>query len=364
MSKWTIAIVAALAVSVCAPSAQAALVNGDFETTEGIVTGWWPTTFGDWVGDPASFVGTDKGISPQSGSQMIRFDAASYLGPGAGTTESQLGQLVDITPAQGDGTHTANFSGWFNRVSGNAQTDTEFRLEMYAMQGNPANSTNMRVNRTYLDMTDNTFQAAANNWQQLSTSMLIPSGTDFLLVFAVAVENVHNDASFPEYHGHYGDNFQLNISEPIGDDDEPGDDDDDTPRAELVYDAASGEVTLESLTGHMITQFTLLSPDKFLGGTTFPNPPGNNLDLDNVISYTDLTATGWNGIISLGEILDSGYLKQELIDDILTSATFYVEGTNGPWNFEIDVINEIPEPLTMSLLATGGLAVLLRRRKK
>jgi len=365
MSKWTIAIVATLAVSVFAPSAQAGLVNGDFETTENITTGGWPETFGDWVGDAASFVGTNKGISPQSGSQMIRFDGSDYRGAHPTNVESQLGQLVDLTPTQGNGTHTAEFSGWFNRVSGDAQTDTEFRVEMYAMQGNPANSTNMRVNDTYLEKRQSTFQAAPNNWQELSTAMLIPNGTDFLLVFAVAVENVFNDASNPEYDGHYGDNFQLNITAPIGDDDgddDYGDDDDDTPRATLTYDQTTGEVTLDTLDS--ITQFTLMSPNEFLGGTIFPNPPGSNIDLSNVIRYTDLSATGWTGIISLGEILNSGYTKQELIDTILTSATFYVDGTNGPWDFEIDVINEVPEPLTMSLLATGGLAVLLRRRKK
>jgi hypothetical protein len=367
MSKWTIALVAVLGLSVSAGTATAGLINGGFETTENVTTGWWPVAYSqDWVGDEVHFVGAENGVTPVEGSQMIRFVGSGYDGPSRANTASQLGQLVELDSTEGDGNHTANISGWFNRVAGDAQTDTRFTLDLYAMSGDPADSTAKRVNEDWLDMVS--LEIFSNDdpadWEQAQGSMLIPSGADYLLVFAVAYENVHNDSGYPEYDGHYADDIQLNITAPIGDDDDPGDDDDDqTPSADFRYNFQTGEVILQSTSGHLITSFLLLSDDEFQGGTDFPESwPGSNTDLANVISYIDLDAGGFFGQ-ELGAILEAGYTKEELMNEILDNYTFYVEGTNGPWDFNIQVFN-VPEPITMSLLATGGLAMVLRRRRR
>jgi hypothetical protein len=363
MSKWTIAIVATVALSVCAGSAQAALVNGGFETNESL-GGVWPGTYGDWSGDLSQRVGTTNGIAPQQGSWMLEFLGTSAGGANGATREAEVGQLVDITPQQADGTYTANLSGWFNRVNGNAQTDTEFAVAVYAMSGNPGGAHANYLAGNYLSSNAGNVLTTGNTWQQAATSMLIPEGTDYLMVVAKAREDVSNDATFREFDGHYGDNIQLNITGGVGDDD---DDDDDTgPRARLTYNRANGEVTIETLSGDAITHFVLLSPEAFLAGNVnWPDDNLGNVAYDSAIVYTDPELIGFDGIVSIGQILEAmNITEQELIDNYLTTAKFSTATSGGLVDFDIRVEGIIPEPITMSLLATGGLAVLIRRRRK
>ena len=48
-------------------------------------------------------------------------------------------------------------------------------------------------------------------WEFVSTTMQIPSATDFLVVKIQSSENIFNDSSGTEFDGHYADSISLTI---------------------------------------------------------------------------------------------------------------------------------------------------------
>jgi hypothetical protein len=48
-------------------------------------------------------------------------------------------------------------------------------------------------------------------WQKCEVRLLLPQGTDYVVVEIRAVENVVNDAQFPEFDGHYVDDVGLEV---------------------------------------------------------------------------------------------------------------------------------------------------------
>ncbi|MFP4053111.1 MAG: PEP-CTERM sorting domain-containing protein [Phycisphaerae bacterium] len=371
MSKWLIALVAIVTLSVVG-SAQANLIsNPGFETNEVFDVGV-PNTFGDWLGDDASRVGGQRGVSPRSGNRMLRFDAtgdgASLVG-----TMAEMYQLVDITASQADGSHTASLSAWFNRSGGD---DRKFSVKVYAVQGSPASAHNKLLSNDFLRADSGVVRTDSNpgTWQQASASLLIPSGTDYLMVRVAATEDGTNDFVAPEFAGHYVDDVSLQVTSPgTGDDDDDDDpiieddDDDDTPRAKLIYNWADGSVTIETITPDLITAFALKSSEgNFLvGNVNFPKDFLTNADTATQISYADLDRDGFGGTVALGQILAAGIDPNDILDMItMESARFYVAPDfTGIFDFEMEVINYVPEPFTLSLVAVGGLLAIRRKRR-
>ena len=120
----TIGIAAALLLAQAA-AAQNVLVNPDFEgTAPGLDV---PNVTGVWSGDVTTLVvGAENGISPQSGSQMVRCDATLPTG-GGGTSGCQLWQVYDVSALAADiaaGNVTVQVSLHVNRVVGDIETDT------------------------------------------------------------------------------------------------------------------------------------------------------------------------------------------------------------------------------------------------
>ena len=192
------------------------VVNGGFETVEATFGGpSFPSTFGDWHGDVSEIVSIQDGITPFD-SNMLHFINALKSGPDGGNVASSLWQIVDVSPHSSEiaaGTAYATFSAQFNRVLGDSQTDTVFFVELSAYQGLASSfPTQAATNSALADsrsvvVTD----GDVTTWEAAMGSLLLPSNTDFIVIEVDAFENVFNDATNPEFDGHYADNVSVTI---------------------------------------------------------------------------------------------------------------------------------------------------------
>ncbi len=196
------------------PQANAVLLtNADFETpfsTNGVL----PTTVGVWDADPASSVTSLFGITPLQGTRMLQFEFARPVGPSTNVA-SDVWQLVDLTnnSAVSNGSALANLSSWFNRVAGDSETDTLFRIEIVAFAG-LLNSFPLQVRNSELAaVTSNLISDSdVTSWERLDAQLLLPMQTDFIAIHLAAIENVVNDSSGVEFDGHFADTASLTIT--------------------------------------------------------------------------------------------------------------------------------------------------------
>ena len=195
-------------------SAPANLVtNSGFELAEPV--SGIPTTGGDWGVDPAAIVTTEQGITPRTGNRMLRFDQTTPTGNGDGA-DAFVSQIVDLTSLSDEidaGTVTVRARAFFNRIPGDALTDTEFRLNIRTYSGNPA--------RFLTDIgsfaSDNSAVLLSDGdvgtWEELTTDLTLPAGTKFLEVAIAAIEDIQNDPPPSQLDGHFVDDVSLEILE-------------------------------------------------------------------------------------------------------------------------------------------------------
>jgi len=206
----SIPIIAALALTLCAPVAAANLLaNPGFEGSPPSTA--LPAGSGVWSGDLLSRVSAENGITPAEGSRMVRFDATFWTCPPGGTG-SDLWQLVPVNPSAA----VAHLSARFNRVAGDAQTDTRFRLGVRAFPGSPSTfDDGSPAVPGALAARDSVLDSDGNpaTWQTVTVDFAIPPGTGHLAVLLSAEENVFNDNACPvgEFDGHYADDVSLTV---------------------------------------------------------------------------------------------------------------------------------------------------------
>ena len=203
-------------LTVCSVSrADNLLVNASFGTVVSTSTGSgdWPTDVGYWRGDTSEIVGAQDGILPLDGSHMLRFVNAG--GPAATHYHaSEVAQLVDVSSFSVEieqGMLLARASAWFNRVLGDAETDTAFGVRLRACSGSP--TTFRGTSRVELTRVDNFIAADGDTetWEMASVELLLPAGTNYVAVDIYADENVRNDTTGVEFDGHYGDSALLTL---------------------------------------------------------------------------------------------------------------------------------------------------------
>jgi hypothetical protein len=134
----------------------------------------------------------------------------------------------------------------------------------------------------------------------------------------------------------------------------PGSDGDGT--VDLLFDGAQG-LSIDT-DGATINGFILSSSTGVLAGSAadLSDVPGFFVtDTDEEISSQ--FGYAFNGVTDLGEVLAPGLSLDDLAADL--TMTYTVEGQSGVFDATI-----VPEPMTMSLLAVGGLGVLIRRKRR
>jgi len=136
-------------------------------------------------------------------------------------------------------------------------------------------------------------------------------------------------------------------------------------RADLIYDAATGNVKIDpsEATGGVITNWAFENASAAFnapGVCVFPTVGyAMNTDTAGQISQTDVTMAGFSYLADLGNIFPTG-LTVEGLQSLLTTASYV--GTVGSGQVDFDLI-VIPEPATLALLGLGGVGMLIRRKR-
>ena len=211
-SKLLLAIIFA-AASFC--SAQNLVVNSGFELTED-TDGSWPSSYGDWQGDYSSIVGTTSGITAYEGSQMLQLKGTSWTTFPSSAGACEVPQIVDVSQyasliASGDAVVSA--SVYLNRVTGDAQTDNQLGISIYAHEGSAGSYPSDRANHLWLLREVATIYTDADpgTWQLCELQVALPTNTDYVVIELQGSENIFNDTSYPEFDGHFADAVSVQI---------------------------------------------------------------------------------------------------------------------------------------------------------
>ena len=183
---------------------------------------------GGWGhGDGTLFVGEDNGITPNDGSQMLKFVTTGYPGPdfpnslgsGKGGITSDIIQLIDLsafasTIQHGNAQLSASVN--VNRVEGDANTDSKFTISLWTFFGplNDLTHIDNTPDSKYLTYGELFTDSNPTTWEELTLNISLPSETTFVRLGISAWENVliqHNGSSDPEFDGHYADLVSSSI---------------------------------------------------------------------------------------------------------------------------------------------------------
>jgi hypothetical protein len=213
MRSYSFAMVLA-SIAFPTTSSAALLGNGGFESATPTLIGA-PEVVGVWYSDAAARVSADNGITAVEGLMMLRFDSTSTSTSAGSLTSADLHQSVDVSSLSSfiqTGTAIATLSGQFNRVAGNAQTDTELDLRIIAKSGVLGSATTLLGTGFVPFLSD----GDPATWQTFQIPLLLPSDTTLIQVDVTAVENIQNNTSGTrtEFDGHYVDNLVLTVPEP------------------------------------------------------------------------------------------------------------------------------------------------------
>lgn len=209
-----LAIAACLSISGNLHAAGLYPINWGFECCPTSCNGS-PTSYGYWSYDWVPPVEAENGIVPYEGSHMGKFVYTQNCSEGA--WYSEIYQLLDISfmpPVFSDGMGFISAECWVNRVAGDSETDTAFKLIVYACSGLPSQ---FNPTAAPLDSLAAWIFSDANpgTWEHLAINgFLVPAGTSYLAIGVMAFENVSKNDS-PEFDGHYVDDVRVNYGHPL-----------------------------------------------------------------------------------------------------------------------------------------------------
>jgi hypothetical protein len=213
-ARFLLAVFAIVLASASFCKSENLAVNSGFETYES-TEGGWPSSYGDWKGDASSIVGATAGITPLEGGQMLKFTGSSFTGTSSATA-CQVFQVIDVSGYSeliAGGEAVISASAYFNRVAGDAQTDTQFYVVINAYQGDPSTFPSQMDGSTYLVRISTPIYTDGDpgTWELCSTELALPVNTDFVVIGLYANEDVYNDSVLPEYDGHFADSVNCEI---------------------------------------------------------------------------------------------------------------------------------------------------------
>jgi len=191
------------------------LANAGFETAVSTTPPThFPTDVGYWAGDGSAIVTTSGEISPSEGTRMLQFIWASSQHQASYFVACELLQVVDLGPFANlitGGQASASVSARFNRVAGDAETDTAFGISLYAFSGSANTFFDQYESSNWLSTSTSTILTDADKWEKATLAMPLPTDTDFVSVTIFAYENVYNDLTGVELDGHYADDVWLEV---------------------------------------------------------------------------------------------------------------------------------------------------------
>lgn len=189
--------------------------NGSFETPEStFVFGFpgLPSAFGDWGGDLSQIVSAENGISPFDAANMLRFDATGNSADPLLVT-SEIRQWIDLSAhssAIATGESFVSISVWFNRVAGDAETDTGMSWQVTTNSGTPTFTTaDYAGGGTAQQSAGIATDGDPSTWEEVTDEVSLPADTTYLILRLTASENVSNDGAAPEFDGHYADQVSV-----------------------------------------------------------------------------------------------------------------------------------------------------------
>ena len=197
-----------------------ALGNAGFENKR-----WqssWPTKGGIWGGDHADMVAAERGVKPREGAGMLRFGATNFHSAGS-TSGAQVVQVIELAKfkqAVGSGKARAVATVFFNRVAGDAQTDTLLLMDLMAYPGSPVRHFQMSKEYRWLARRGAAIHTDADpsTWEKLTVRLPVPKASGFLVIQIAAAEDIFNDLRAPEFDGHYADSAFVTVVRPGPDD--------------------------------------------------------------------------------------------------------------------------------------------------
>lgn len=188
------------------------VVQGGFEPGTTWQRGDTSST-GVWAGDAAAIVSGFEGIRPYEGSGMLQF-LASDLEPNKASTAtaSQHHQWLDLRPYRhlvDRGAVKLKMRAFFNRVAGEEHTDTQFKIVGNAVSGTSIESATRIIRASVSLFSDSN----PDSWEELTFSMPLPAGSDFLEIEILAWEDVvdEKEPSETEFDGHFADALEARL---------------------------------------------------------------------------------------------------------------------------------------------------------
>ena len=187
-------------------------LQGSFNSLGYLPTGK-PTRPDHWSGDFSRTVGPSLGVSPRGGAGMLQLISTSDGERAGDNVAGELWRIVDlenIRRKMGRNPSQVHLSGWFNRIAGDAETDTQFMISIAAYQAlgenlSWENAVPLKSQTVVLSDRDE------QTWERADLQISVSPSTRYLAVMIGAYENIHDDVDGgkAEFSGHFVDDVSM-----------------------------------------------------------------------------------------------------------------------------------------------------------
>ncbi len=174
---------------------------------------------GVWFGDVCQIVREHGKVRPYTGDRMLLFQSTGQdTQDGSETRASQLSQWIDLSPwrdAIADGRVQAKLTARFNRVAGDAETDSQFSIQLESFEvGSDEAQHLLKSGRLARSRTGHQLLSDSEpaSWEKLEAVLTLPANSRCINVMILAFENVVNDDEVnEEFDGHFADDLHFHL---------------------------------------------------------------------------------------------------------------------------------------------------------
>jgi len=199
------------------------LLQESFESGPAPLVTGAPIEAGRWSGNFTEVVGGQQGVSPESGTKMLRFLRADFEGKvkPEGSYISDVYRLIDLRPYRrdfADGGAVVQLSAAFNAFEFPAEEAFRCSVLLYALDAETAMNGSTRIGEKLL--TDCLAMARNSHlkldrdpatWQRLNAELRLPPNTDFIFI-RIALAHANQAQRRVTFDGHYLDGVRLTLA--------------------------------------------------------------------------------------------------------------------------------------------------------